>query len=150
MTDTPTLTGQDIAEAQGAVRGLLDKVLAGSGATGNEWVTFRVLTGRGPWTSTDTLRDYLASQPQLDLDAQSAGSLVNGLQVRGLITSNALGDGGQVQLTAEGTALFASLGRAVAEVTGQLYAGIDRDDLATAHRVLVQVTERAGQLRTGL
>jgi hypothetical protein len=40
-------------------------------------------------------------------------------------------------------------GRAVAEVTGELYAGIDRDELATAHRVLVQVTERAGQLRAG-
>ena len=78
---------------------------------------------------------------------RSAAALLDGLRSRGLITSDSVGDTGPVQLTAAGTNLNADLGRAVAEVTGELYASIDRDDLATAHRVLVQVTERAGQLR---
>jgi hypothetical protein len=147
MTDTPTLTGQDIAEAQGAVRGLLDRILAGTGSTSNDYVALRVLAARGPWASAETLRDYLAGQPQLDLDQGSAATLLDGLRARGLITSHAAGDTGPVQLTAAGTNLHADLGRAVAKVTGELYAGIDRDDLATAHRVLVQVTKRAGQLR---
>src|SRR5215831_18272451 len=147
MTDTPTLTGQDIAEAQGAVRGLLDRILDGTGSTSNDYVALRVLAARGPWASGDALRDYLAGQPQLDLDQRSAATLLDGLRARGLITSDSAGDAGPVQLTAAGTDLHAGLGRAVAEVTGELYAGIDRDDLATAHRVLVQVTERSGRLR---
>jgi hypothetical protein len=147
MTDTPTLTGQDIAEAQGAVRALLDRILAGTGTTSNDYVALRVLAARGPWASAEALRDYLADQPQLDLDQRSAATLLDGLRARGLITSDAAGAAGPVQLTAAGTNLHADLGRAVAEMTGELYADVDRDDLATAHRVLVQVTERAGQLR---
>jgi hypothetical protein len=150
MTDSPTLTGQDIAEAQGAVRGLLDRILAGTGTTSNDYVALRVLAARGPWASANALRDYLAGQPQLDLDQRSAAALLDGLRTRGLITSESDGNTGPVQLTAVGTELNADLGRAVAEVTGELYASIDRDDLATAHRVLVQVTERAGQLPAGL
>lgn len=34
----------------------------------------------------------------------------------------------------------------VAPATRQLFAGFDPDDLATAHRVLTQVIERAGQI----
>jgi DNA-binding MarR family transcriptional regulator len=146
MTETPTLTGQDIAEAQGAVRGLLDKILAGSGTTSNEYVTLRALAARGPWDSTDALREYLAGQRQLDLDAESAGRLLSGLRARGLITPDASGQPGAVGLTTEGTALHADLGRAVAQVTARLYAGLGRDDLAVAHRVLAQIIERAGRL----
>ena len=150
MTDTPMLTGQDIGEAQGAVAGLLDRVVAGSGSTSTEYIALRVLAARGPWASAGELRDFLAGQPQLGLDQRSAATLLDGLRARGLITSTAAADAGPVQLTAAGTDLHAGLNRAVAEVTGKLYAGIDRDDLATAHRVLAQVTERAGQLRAGL
>jgi hypothetical protein len=53
---------------------------------------------------------------------------------------------GPVQLTASGKARHASLAQAVAAVTGQLYDGLDPSDLATAHQVLVQVTERANRL----
>jgi hypothetical protein len=147
MTDTPTLTGQDIGEAQGAVSGLLNRIVAGNGSTSNEYIALRVLAGRGPWASADALRDYLAGQPQLGLDQRSAGVLLDGLRAGGLITPDAVGP---VQLTAAGADLHAGLGRSVAEVTGKLYAGIDGDDLATAHRVLVQVTERAGELSAGL
>jgi hypothetical protein len=147
MTQTPALTGQDIAEAQGAVRGLLDKILAGTGTTSNEYVVLRVLAGRGPWASTGALRDYLVGQPQLDLDARSAGSLLSTLQARSLITASSSGEPGPVQLTAEGTALHGRLGQAVAEVTRKLYGGIDQDDLAVVHRVLTQVIERAGSLQ---
>jgi hypothetical protein len=35
----------------------------------------------------------------------------------------------------------------VADLTRRLYADLDPDDLATAHRVLVEVTQRANRLR---
>jgi hypothetical protein len=52
----PTLTGQTIAEAQGAVRALLDRTLAGSGLTSNEYVALRVATAR----RVDDLAGFLA------------------------------------------------------------------------------------------
>jgi hypothetical protein len=142
MTDAPTLTGQDIAEAQGAVRGLLDRALAGTGATSNDYVVLRVVTGRGPWASARVLSDYLAGQPQLGLDPQTAAELVSSLQTRGLITTGS----GPVGLTAEGTGLHAHLAEVSAVTTSKLYAGLDVNDLATAHAVLRQLIERAGQL----
>jgi hypothetical protein len=56
---------------------------------------------------------------------------------------------GPAAATEEGAALHASLTAAVAPATRELYAGPDPADLAIARRVLVQVTERAGQFLTG-
>ncbi len=143
MTETPTLTGQDIAEAQGAVRTLLDRILDRAGSTSNEYIALRVLAARGPWESPDALCGFLAGQPQLGLDLPAASTLVKGLEARGLL---AAGSSGPIQLTASGKARHASLAQAVAAVTGQLYDGLNPSDLATAHQVLVQVTERADHM----
>ena len=48
MTQPPVLTGQDIAEAEGAVTGLLERALAKEGATRQDYIALRVLTLRGP------------------------------------------------------------------------------------------------------
>jgi len=55
--------------------------------------------------------------------------------------------GRPVQLTPEGAALHTRLAEAVADLTQRLYADLDPDDLATAHRVLAEVTQRANRLR---
>ena len=146
MTEAPTLTGQDIAEAQGAVRGLLDRILDGSGSTSNDYVALRVLAARGPWASADALCDFLAGQPQLGLDLPAVVKLVNGLKARGLITISSPEGPGSVQLSADGAALHASLARSITATTSELYARIDPGDLATAHVVLRQVIERADRL----
>jgi DNA-binding MarR family transcriptional regulator len=138
MTETPTLTGQDIAEAQGALTTMLNSVLAGSGVSGTEWVAFRVITARGPWRTSDVLGEYLVSQPQLGLDQAAAKELVGGLVHKGLVT-----DDEPVTLTSMGSELFSSLSDTVRQSTRNLYEGLDQDDLATAHRVLAKLTERA-------
>jgi DNA-binding MarR family transcriptional regulator len=51
-----------------------------------------------------------------------------------------------VRLTDSGRAEYAALAEAVAATTARLYDGLDPDDLATAHRVLGQVIERARNL----
>jgi DNA-binding MarR family transcriptional regulator len=140
MTTTPTLTGQDIAEAQGALTTLLSRVLTGSGLSNTEYVTLRVVAVRGPWESHAALGDFLASQPQLELDRQAASDLLDGLIRKGLITGD-----GPVALTPAGSELFDRAGEAVRENTIRLYAGMDEHDLAVAHTVLATVTERARQ-----
>jgi DNA-binding MarR family transcriptional regulator len=147
MTQAPTLTGQDLAEAQGAVRALLDHVLEGTGTTSDEYVVLRVLSQRGPWDSPAALHDFLAGQRQLRLDATAVADLLAGLENRGLVTGTDRAGAGPARLTAHGESLHAELGDAVAATTRRLYGELDAGDLAVAHRVLVQVTERAHRLR---
>jgi DNA-binding MarR family transcriptional regulator len=149
MAQPATLTGQDVGEAEGALTALLNQVLAASnaGITRPQYLALRVLALRGPFPSPAALHDYLAGQPQVGLDLPQVAELLHGLEARGLVTGSAPDGPGPTQLTAEGAALNAKLADAVAAVTRRLYADLDPDDLATAHRVLVEVTQRANRLR---
>jgi DNA-binding MarR family transcriptional regulator len=148
MPAPATLTGQDVGEAEGALTALLEQVLAGTdtGVTRPQYIALRVLA-RGPARSAADLQAHLAGQPQLGLDLHQAADLVRGLEAGGLVTGGAPDDPGPVRLTPEGAALNATLTDAVATLSERLYADLDPDDLATAHRVLVAVTERANRLR---
>jgi DNA-binding MarR family transcriptional regulator len=148
MTQAPVLTGQDIAEAEGAVTKLLERALAREGATRQDYVVLRVLTLRGPWTSPRELHAFLTGQRQLGLTPAAAAELLARLEDRGLASGTAADGPGPAEATAAGAALHASLAAAVAPTTRELYAGFAPDDLATTRRVLTQVTERAGQLLT--
>jgi DNA-binding MarR family transcriptional regulator len=149
MTQAPVLTGQDIAEAQGAVQGLLEQALAGTGSTSREYVVLRVLAARGPFESPASLHDYLAGQRQLALSPAAVSELLARLEAHGLATGMAKDGPGPAQLTPEGTELLRSLTETVAPATRELFAGIAPQDLATAHRVLQQVIEQAHRLRGG-
>jgi DNA-binding MarR family transcriptional regulator len=146
MTQAPTLTGQDIAEAEGAVTKLLERVLAKVGSTGLEYVTLRVLAVRGPFASPKELHGFLAGQRQLGLSPAGVTELLAGLEARGLASGTALDDPGPARATPEGIALLAKLTEAVAPVTRDLFSGFDPGDLVAAHRVLARVAERAGRL----
>jgi DNA-binding MarR family transcriptional regulator len=149
MAPAATLTGQDVGEAEGALTALLDKVLAGTdtGITRPQYIALRVLALRGPAPAPAALHDYLAGQPQLGLDLSQVAELLRSLEASGLVTGSAPDGPGHTRLTPEGAALNAKLADAVAAFTKRLYADLDPDDLATAHRVLVEVTQRANRLR---
>jgi DNA-binding MarR family transcriptional regulator len=149
MAQPATLTGQDVGEAEGALTALLNQILAGTntGISRTQYLALRVLALRGPFPSPAALHDYLAGQPQVGLDLPQVAELFHGLEARGLVTGSAPDGPGPTQLTAEGAALNAKLADAVAARTKRLYADLDPDDLATAHRVLVEVTQRANRLR---
>jgi DNA-binding MarR family transcriptional regulator len=148
MPQAPVLTGQDIAEAEGAVTRLLEQALAKEGTTRHEYLALRVLALRGPWASPRELNEFLAGQQQLGLTGAAAADLLARLEDQGLASGTAADGPGPAEATSKGAALHASLTAAVAPATRELFAGFDPDDLATAHRVLTQVTERAGQLLT--
>jgi DNA-binding MarR family transcriptional regulator len=149
MPAPATLTGQDVGEAEGALTALLNQALTrtNTGITRTQYIALRVLALRGPALSPADLQDYLAGQPQVGLDRPRVAELLRGLEARGLVTGSDPDGSGPAQLTAEGAALHARLADAVAALTRRLYADLDPDDLATAHRVLVEVTERARRLR---
>jgi DNA-binding MarR family transcriptional regulator len=149
MPAPATLTGQDVGEAEGALTALLDQVLAGTntGITRTQYIALRVLARRGPFPSPATLHDFLAAQPQLGLDPGQVAELFGSLEASGLVTGSDRDGPGPAQLTADGDALNAKLAQAVAATTQRLYAGLDPGDLATTHRVLAELTERANRLR---
>jgi hypothetical protein len=146
MSQAPVLTGQDIAEAEGAVTRLLERALAPTGTSRHEYVILRVLVGRGPFTLPEELHEYLAGQPQLGLTPEAVAVLLAGLEGQGLAADTALDSPGPAQATPEGAALLGRLVETVTPATRELYAGLDRDDLAVAHRVLTQIIARADEL----
>jgi DNA-binding MarR family transcriptional regulator len=150
MPQTPPLTGQDIAEAQGALRAVLDTALARTGTTSNGYVALRVLAVRGPIESPAAFHDYLTGQRQLGLDPQAATELLNDLESNGLISGSSPNDPGPVQLTDQGAALHTRLAESIVPVTKQVFADLDPDDLATARRVLIQLTEQANRVHAAL
>jgi DNA-binding MarR family transcriptional regulator len=147
MTQPSALTGQDIAEAFGAVQGLQEQALAGTGSTALEHVALRVLAGGGPFEAPASLHELLARQRQLALSTAAAGELLARLEARGLATGTAKDGPGPARLTPAGTEELRRLNEAIAPTVRDLYSGMDAADLATAHRVLRQVIDRAGLLR---
>lgn len=146
MPQAPILTGQDIAEAQGAVTGLLERSLAKTGTSRQEYVVLRVLAGRGPYTSAEELHEYIAGQPQVGLTREAAAELLARLEERGLASGTVAGSPGPAQATPEGQALLGRLTETVAPATRALFAGLDPGDLAVAHDVLTRIITRAGEL----
>ncbi len=149
MTQPPALTGQDIAEAFGAVQALQEQALAGTGSTAREHVVLRVLAARGPFEPPAILHELLAGQRQLALSPAAVGELLAGLEARGLATGTAKDGPGPARLTPAGTETLSRLNAAIAPSVRELYSGVAAADLATAHRVLRQVIDRAGELSGG-
>lgn len=141
MTDTPTLTGVDIGEAQRAVGAVLDSLLAETGTPFVTWVLVNMLaTAPGP-LGRGELVDRMAFG--LKLDRPSAESAVSDAVAAGLVRV-----GPAVELTPAGRELHARVSGGIAAVTPELYGGIPASDLATAHRVLRTVIARANAYLT--
>lgn len=150
QTQPPALTGQDIAEAQGALRAVLDQALATTGISSNGYVVLRVLALRGPAESPAAFHDYLAGQRQLGLDRPGVAALLSGLEADGLISGSPADGPGPVQLTEQGAARHTMLAGSTTPITKRIFAGLDPDDLAVTHRVLAQLTQQAEQVRDTL
>ena len=146
MTQTPVLTGQDIAEAQGAVQALLERILAETGTTSREYVVLRVLAAPGAFDNPTTLHEFLAGQRQLDLTPDAIGELLTGLERRGLAAGTAKHGPGPAELTPKGAALYRGLSETIAPRTTELFSNIPAEDMATAHRVLRDIIRRASAI----
>jgi DNA-binding MarR family transcriptional regulator len=148
MSQTPVLTGQDIAEAYGAVEARLERALSSTGTTNREYVVLRVLAAR-PFESPASLHEYLAAQRQLALSPAAVGELLAGLESRTLASGTAKNDPGPAKLTPNRTELLRRLTDAVAPTSREVFAGIAPEDLATAHNVLRQIIDRTAGSASG-
>ena len=139
MTSTPTLSGQDIGQAERATRAVLDALLEETATTFHQSVALDVLAA-GLTSDWDQLVGQMASR--LKIDESIAVSTVEQLDELGMVTTTA-SEPRSVELTNAGQDRYQQLSIGVEGITQRLYGDIPVDDLATAHRVLVLVTERA-------
>jgi hypothetical protein len=139
MSDTPTLTGQDIGQAERAIRAVFDRLLAETGASFDQWVTLNLLAIAELPIEPDELLDQLTAG--LRIRESTARAAIDEVTFGGLVRATA--DPVRLELTPDGSARVQAIRRGIAQIAARLYGDLPAHDLATTHRVLATVTERA-------
>ena len=139
MTTPPAVYGQfgqTLAFAERTLTATLREHLAQRDTQPETWYALKLIATQGPGLSREALSRDLAGSPTLDAD--STRELLAGLEAQGLI-----GGGAQVDLTAEGQALYRSLRDYIAGPTVRLLGQFDIHDIETTVRTLQEITKRA-------
>jgi DNA-binding MarR family transcriptional regulator len=140
MSHEPTLTGQDIGQAEKATRAVLDSLLADANTRFHEWVAIRLIAkSGGSLDHTDVVNQMVHG---LKITAGDATSTLAALEAADLVRT----DAASVVLTSSGSAVFDQINAGVQQVTEHIYGDIPVADLVTARRVLAIVTERANAI----
>lgn len=137
-----SLTGQDIAEAQGALASLLSDFLAPHGISSTQFIVMRVIAVRGDQMTPDQMKNFLVSQRQLGLDPTGVDAQFHGLQAKGWVAGGTLTEAGQ--------SAFERLNQLVNTLTPKVFAGFDAHELDVAHDVMRRVVVNVGALREEL
>jgi DNA-binding MarR family transcriptional regulator len=98
------------------------------------------LVADGQWpvpvaTLIGQLKDFLK------MDEAGALAAINDLRAQGLVDTS-----DRISTTLRGRSLYERLCDETGEISRQIYAGLDPDDLAATHRVLSVITARANSL----
>jgi len=143
MCRPPILTSRNIGLAEHALRALLNRALRDTGLDHQRWVVLKLVADSASPTAlamlVGQLRDFLK------LDEATALTMVDDLRARGIFEA-----GDRISTTLRGRALYERLCDETGEISRQIYAGLDPDDLAATHRVLSAITARANNLLSEL
>ncbi|EPD66614.1 winged helix DNA-binding protein [Streptomyces sp. HGB0020] len=135
---TPLLDPRVIALAHYAGRALLENVLARQGVTFQQSVTLRLAAvAEGP-VGRAAITDGIVGS--LKIDTAEADSVADELIAAGLLAPEGTS---QVRITDAGRELYETTSAETAPISARIYAGIPKEDLAVAGRVLTLITERA-------
>jgi DNA-binding MarR family transcriptional regulator len=135
---TPLLDPRVIALAHYAGRALLENVLARHGVTFQQSVTLRLAAvAEGP-VGRAAITDGIVGS--LKIDTAEADSVVDELITAGLLAPE---EPSLVRITDAGRELYETTSAETAPISARIYAGIPKEDLAVAGRVLTRITERA-------
>lgn len=140
MTDpTPVVDGRLIGLTHYASRALLERVLARTGTTFAQSAILRTVADHGGRLERTSLV-ALVMNALKSTDEQALRAAVEDLVAGGLLDVPAKD---RVSLTERGRELLAETQAGGKEVAARLYAGIPREDLEAAGRVLTLVLGRA-------
>jgi hypothetical protein len=130
-----TLNPQIVGQAENAHGAIMNVVLAGTGLDRDRWVALSLTTFAGGSIALDTLTARMTDALKITSDAAQAA--VSALAVDGLLAA----DGGEVTMTEAGRTMFATVRGRTGPIVARAYADVPAEDLATAARVLVAITE---------
>jgi hypothetical protein len=139
MSDTPTLTGQDIGQTERAIRAVFDRFLAETRTTFDQWLTLNVLAAAESPVERDTVLRQLTAG--FRIPETTARSSIDEVTSADLVA--ATGDPVHLELLPEGTARAQAIRHGIAQIAARLYGDLPAQDLATTHRVLATIAERA-------
>ncbi len=137
----PALTGRDIGVAFNAIRAVLDRELERHGIDFAQSTALRLIAADGPALPQARLEETLVGS--LAVAAPDAPAVVPALTAKGLA---GVDEAGRLDLTPAGRAVAEEIAERTAEITAQVYGGLDPADLAAAARILDQVASRARAL----
>ncbi|MFI6729355.1 hypothetical protein NRF20_05520 [Streptomyces sp. R-74717] len=146
MSVTPTVNGQVIGQAHYATRAVLERLLATTGTTFHQSVALNVIADSGEAIERGRLVDRMTGT--LKIDAEVAEATVAELSAAGLL-EEVPGSTPRVGLTPAGRDRRQAHRAGIADITARLYADLPAEDLATAGRVLTEVTARANAVLAG-
>jgi DNA-binding MarR family transcriptional regulator len=141
MTTPPAVFGQfgqTLAFAEQTLTVALREHLAQRGTKPETWYALQLIATRGPGLSRQALSQQL--ERSRNLNADSTRELLARLEAEGLIRG-----GTNVDLTAQGEALYRSLREYVAGPATRLLSQFDIHDIETTVRTLQAITERAAE-----
>jgi DNA-binding MarR family transcriptional regulator len=138
-TAAPTLNPQIVGQAEKAHKPILDRILARTGTTMNQWVALKFTAVSGGAADRDQLISRIAGA--LRTDDATALAAISELTTAGLL-KDLPGQGSRLGFTDAGQALYQQIYSAIDEVLARAYADIPDGDLAIAARVLTLITAR--------
>ncbi len=144
MTTPPAVFGkfgQTLAFAEQTLTASLREHLAQRDVTPETWYALKLIGTRGPGLAREALNRALERSRNLGID--SARELIARLEAEGLIRGDA-----EIDLTAEGEALYESLRDYVTAPAVQLLSQFDVDDVETTVRTLEAITQHVEEERT--
>jgi hypothetical protein len=134
-----TLNPQIVGQAEKAHRPILDRILARTGTTMNQWVALKLTAASGAAADRDQLISRITSALRID-DARALAAIAE-LTTAGLL-QDLPGEGSRLGFTDAGQAIYQQINSAVGELVARAYTDIPAGDLATAARVLTLITTR--------
>jgi DNA-binding MarR family transcriptional regulator len=140
MTTTiPTLDPQIVGQAERAHQPILDRIVARTGTTKNQWVTLALIGAAGGALDRDQLAGRISGA--LKIDGATVGATIAELTAEHLL-ADLPEEGSLLGFTDAGRARYEEIRAAIKEVVSRVYRDIPADDLATAARVLILITTR--------
>jgi hypothetical protein len=134
-----TLNPQIVGQAENAHLPVLQRSLAGTGITKNQWIALSLAMRAGGTIQSDRLVAQVTGA--LKVQETDARAAVTELTASALL-EDLPGEAGRVGVTLEGRGQFERIRSANADVVARAYGGIPAEDLATAARVLITITTR--------
>jgi phosphatidylethanolamine-binding protein (PEBP) family uncharacterized protein len=136
MSSTPPLP-PIIGRTERAFGALMGRVLARTGGTFHHWVILNLTAANGETIDRSKLIAGLTDA--LQIDETAAAAAITELTAGGLLAVS----GTVVSLSDAGRERYLGIRATIDETTASLSVDIPADDLATVHRVLTTMSERA-------